>query len=68
VIRDIFMEITDLKCAGCEATVRKQLLKLESVYDARASFQTGKLMLSVRADFKPPEAVKALQEIGYTLE
>ncbi len=62
------MEITDLKCTGCEATVRKQLLKLESVYDARASFKTGKLMLSVRADFQPPEAVKALLEIGYTLE
>ncbi len=67
MVTEIFMKITDMKCAGCEATVRKQLLKLESVYDARASFKTGKLMLSVRSDFQPSEAVRILQEVGYTL-
>jgi copper chaperone CopZ len=64
---DIFMNISDLKCAGCEATVRKRLLKLDAVYDARASFRTGKLLLSVRPDFDAAEAVAALREIGYTL-
>lgn len=68
MLKDVFMKITDMKCAGCESTVRKQLLKLENVYDARASFKTGKLLLSVRQEFQPSEAVQVLQEIGYTLE
>ncbi len=67
MVRDIFMNITDLKCAGCESTVRKRLLKLDGVYDARASFETGKLLLNVHPDFQPSEASVALREIGYTL-
>jgi len=66
-MREIFMEIKDMKCAGCEATIRKRLLKLAGVYDARANFKTGKLLLNVTSAFQPSEVAKTMQELGYTL-
>jgi len=66
-MREIFMQIEDMKCSGCEATIRKRLLTLAGVYDARASFKTGKLFLSVTVDFQPSEMAIAMHELGYTL-
>jgi len=67
-MREIFMQVTDMKCAGCEATIRKRLLKLDGIYDARANFKTGKLCLNVTHEFQPLDAQSAMAELGYTLE
>ncbi len=67
-MREIFMKIKDMKCSGCEGTIRKRLLRLEGVFDARANFKTGKLLLNVTPDFQPSEVPKVMQELGYTLD
>ncbi len=66
-MREIYMEIKDMKCSGCESTIRKRLLTLAGIYDARASFKTGKLLLSVTADFQQSQVAIAMHELGYTL-
>jgi len=35
-LNEITIKVIDMKCDGCEATIRKALLKLGGVYDARA--------------------------------
>jgi len=67
-MREIFMQVKDMKCTGCEATIRKQLLKLDGIYDAHASFKTGKLCLNVTPEFQPLDALTSMAEVGYTLE
>jgi len=64
---EMLMEIKEMKCSGCETTIRKHLLKLAGIYDARADFKTGKLLLSVTSGFQPSEVVKALPHLGYTV-
>ena len=65
--QELEMRIKDMKCAGCEGTIRKALLKLEGVNEARANFKSGLVLLSVSSSFRYPEAIKAIQDLGYTL-
>ncbi|PCI43835.1 MAG: hypothetical protein COB41_06110 [Proteobacteria bacterium] len=66
MLKEIIMQVEDMKCAGCEGTVRKQLLTLQGVYDARANFKSGAILLNVDVSFKPVEAFKAIKNLGYT--
>lgn len=60
------MKVEDMKCAGCEGTIRKQLLMLKDVYDARANFRSGMLLLNVESSFKAADAVKVIRDLGFT--
>jgi len=64
--QELEMKIKDMKCTGCEGTVRKALLKLEGVDDARANFKSGLVLLSVSSSFQSSEAIKVIQNLGYT--
>jgi copper chaperone CopZ len=66
MLKEITMQVEDMKCAGCEGTIRKQLLMLKSVYDARANFKNGVILLNVGPSFKLEEAFKVIEELGYT--
>ncbi len=65
-MREIVIHVEDMKCAGCEATLRKKLLTLNGVYDARANFKNGAVLLSVNSGFQISAADKAIRELGYT--
>ena len=67
MMKEVFMEIKDMKCSGCEATIRKRLLTLKGIYDARANFKNGKLQLNVTSDVQPSEVTRVMKELGYTL-
>jgi len=66
MLKEITMQVEDMKCAGCEGTIRKQLLTLKGVYDAQANFKSGVLLLDVEPSFKPMEAFKAIEDLGFT--
>ncbi len=68
MVKEVTIQIEDMKCTGCEATIRKRLLTLKGVYDARANFKTGQILLNVSSGFQMSEAGKAIGELGYTPE
>ena len=60
-------KVLDMKCTGCESTIRKRLLKLDGVLDARANHKTGEVHLTVRQqDFCMANVDAAIRELGYT--
>jgi len=68
-MKEITIKVNDMKCAGCEATIRKELLKLNGVYDARANFKTGDVWMHVNeSSFRIAEADEAIRELGYKTE
>jgi len=65
-MKEIAIKVADMKCDGCEATIRKALLKLNGVYDARADHKTGNVWLHVNESrFRIVEADKAIRKLGY---
>ncbi len=68
MVKEVTIKIEDMKCTGCEGTIRKRMLTLKGVYDARANFKSGMLLLNVSSGFQMPEADKAIRELGYTPE
>ena len=67
--KHISIRLLGMTCDGCEATIRKRLLKLVGVEDARANHKTGELHLYVYpADFNMRDVDAALQELGYGVE
>jgi len=67
MLQEVEMRIQDMKCAGCEGAVRKKLLTVPGVYEARANFKNGLVLLSVYSSFQLSAATKAIQDLGYTL-
>ncbi|MDQ6960382.1 MAG: heavy-metal-associated domain-containing protein [Mariprofundaceae bacterium] len=68
-MKEITIKVADMKCEGCGATIRKALLKLNGVYDARADYKTGNVWLHVtESRFRIAEADAAIRGLGYELE
>ncbi|GMQ99581.1 MAG: hypothetical protein BMS9Abin18_0399 [Zetaproteobacteria bacterium] len=68
-MKEMTIRVIDMKCAGCEATIRKELLKLNGVYDARANFKTGDVWIHVNESrFRIAEADEAIRNLGYQPE
>jgi len=68
-MNEIIIKVIDMKCNGCEATIRKALLKLNGVYDTRADHKTGKVWMQVNeAAFRIAEADEAIRKLGYQPE
>ncbi len=66
MVKEVRLKVEDMKCAGCEATIRKRLLTLKGVYDARANFKTGDVLLNVNSSFQISRADEAIRTLGYT--
>ncbi len=65
-MKEIIIHVNDMKCDGCEATIRKALFRVNGVYDARADHKTGKVQMQVNeAAFRIVEADEAIRDIGY---
>jgi len=68
-MKEITFRVTDMKCEGCGSTIRKALLKLNGVYDARADYKTGNVWLHVtESRFRIAEADEAIRKLGYELD
>jgi len=67
-MKNIVIRVTDMKCTGCEATIRKAMLKLDGVYDARADFESGIVWIDVHDGFSIAAADTAIRSLGYTPE
>jgi len=65
----VTLKIVGMSCGGCADSVRNALLKLDGVYDAAVSFETG--IASVQLDGKKVDEVKlteAIVKAGYKVE
>ncbi len=68
-MKELTISVTGMKCTGCEGTIRKTLLKLNGIYDARANYRTGEIWLQIiESKFNFSEVDAALCSIGYDPE
>lgn len=68
-MNEITIKVADMKCDGCEATIRKALLKLDGVFDARANHKSGEVWLQVNeSDFRVSAADAAIRGLDYEPE
>ena len=59
------IEIQNLKCGGCETTVKNSLLKLESVRDISIDVMAGIVSFSYSDSDTIDQARKTLSDLGY---
>ncbi len=65
-LKHITIKLAGMRCDGCENTIRKRLLKLDGIYDARANDKTGEVHLSVNESvFRMTDVDAAIRELGY---
>jgi copper chaperone len=55
--------VENIKCGGCENTIRKALLKIPMVEDVSVNIQTGTIIITGGAERKP--ILEKLYELGY---
>lgn len=68
-MKEITIRVNDMKCDGCGVTIRKALLKLNGVYDARVDYKTGNVWMHVNESrFRIAEADEAIRKLGYQPE
>jgi len=68
-MKEFTIRVTDMKCDGCGATIRKALLKVNGTYDARADYKTGNVWMQVdESRFRIAEADEAIRKLGYKTE
>jgi len=68
-MKEITVRVIDMKCDGCEATIRKALFKVGGVYDAQADHKTGKVWMQVNESvFRIVEANETIRKLGYKTE
>lgn len=65
----VTLKVSGMSCGGCADAIRNALLKLDGVYDATVSHETG--VASVQVDAKKMDAAKlgdAIVKAGYAVE
>ncbi len=68
-MKEMTLHVGGMKCDGCEATIRKALLKLDGIFDARANHKTGRLWLQVHESrFSISKVDETIRGLGYAPE
>ena len=68
-MKEITIRVTGMTCDGCEATIRKALLKVNGVSDVRADHKTGNVWMDVNEPrFRITEVDEAIHRLGYKPE
>jgi copper chaperone len=65
----IILNVTGMKCGGCEAAVTGKLMALDGVVAVKASSQDQQVAVDFDAEKLPLAAIKqAVADAGYTVE
>ncbi len=68
-MKEITVRIGGMTCDGCEATIRKALLKLDGIYDARANHKTGHVWVGINeSSCRIAEIDRTIRNLGYQPE
>jgi copper chaperone len=58
-------QVTGMSCGHCEASVRREVSKLDGVVGVDVSAATGRLVVSTAADVVDADVIAAVDEAGY---
>jgi len=65
-MKKITLRVGNMTCDGCEATIRKALLRVDGIEDAWADHKTGLVWLHVdESHFRIAEADQVIRQLGY---
>lgn len=64
-MRNIRLEIHDMKCEGCAGTVREALQDVEGVLGAEVTLEDAEALVQVEDDVTADRLVAAVDEAGY---
>ena len=67
-MKTIFIEIDNLKCSGCENTIRKQLSKLEHVKEVKTHLENSAVEITYEGDIDEGIFYKTLDKLGYPVK
>ena len=59
------LNVPDMSCGHCEASVRREVAKLDGVEDITVSAATGKLLVTTAAPLADADVIAAVDEAGY---
>ncbi|MGR9072581.1 MAG: heavy-metal-associated domain-containing protein [Gammaproteobacteria bacterium] len=63
------LNVTGMKCGGCETAVTTKLLSEKGIVSAKASHKENKIEVEYDADMTGPEKIsQIITEAGYTVE
>ena len=57
--------VNGMSCGHCEASVRREVAKLEGVEDITVSAATGQLLVTTAAPLADADVIAAVDEAGY---
>jgi copper chaperone len=57
--------VNGMSCGHCEASVRREVAKLDGVEDITVSAATGKLLVTTAAPLADADVIAAVDEAGY---
>ncbi len=65
-MKKITLWVSNMTCDGCEATIRKALLRVDGIEDAWADHKTSRVWLQVNESrFRIAEADRVIRQLGY---
>lgn len=64
-MRQVTLEIHDMKCDGCVGTVREVLQDVDGVLGAEVSLEDESARIQIEDDVAAGELVAAVEEAGY---
>ena len=57
--------VSGMSCGHCEASVRREVAKLDGVEDIMVSAATGQLLVTTAAPLADADVIAAVDEAGY---
>ena len=64
-MQTIKIEVDNLKCGGCENTIKRQLEKINEVVDVKMDFDSSTVEVFYLESIDEGELRKSLERIGY---
>jgi len=64
-VKTIYIEVDNLKCGGCENTIKKQLKKITQVVDVKAHFESSAVEVTFNQTTDESELYSTLKRLGY---
>lgn len=58
-------QVSGMDCGSCALTIEKSIKKLNSIYDAKVNFSTGKMIVEVTDDYVLYQIPTVVEKLGY---
>ncbi len=67
-MKKIELDVTGMKCKGCENRVINTLNELEGILNVKASFKKGKVSIKTNSELDMKEVYQKIQNLGFEVK